>query len=241
MNTYHSLLFLLAIVLTVKHTFAKVTAETQCKNGYVAQMSNHFECKCNDGFVLANENTCEEKRDCTNPQNVNKNCGDYAVCANTRMNNEERALRCGCILGYTVMNEVCTPNKCNGVLCGKGKCILDPANVNSTMCSCNIGSTLDESKKCGKPGKTECTLKCKANEECKETQNYYKCVAKGSGGEGSGGEGSGGEGSGGEGSGGEGSGGEGSGGDTGAAYSLMNGSAVISILLVFAFFMMSLV
>nr|AND94963.1 ookinete surface protein P28 [Plasmodium cynomolgi] len=221
MNTYHSLLFLLAMVLAVNYTFAKVTADTQCKNGYVVQMSNHFECKCNNGFVLANENTCEEKRDCTNTQNVNKNCGDYAVCTNTRVKNEERAVKCTCIAQYTLEKDVCIPNKCNGIMCEKGKCIIDPSNANKNVCSCDIGTTLDETGRCAKPGKTDCALKCKANEECKLTGNFYKCVAKGSGGEGSGGQGS--------------------GGATGAGYSLMNGSAVISILVVFSFFMMSLV
>ncbi|KJP86679.1 hypothetical protein AK88_03686 [Plasmodium fragile] len=225
MNTYQSLFFLLAMVLSVKYTFARVTADTQCKNGYVVQMSNHFECKCNNGFVKANENTCLEKRDCTNPQNLNKNCADYAVCTNTSVNDADRAARCTCIVGHIIMKEVCIPNKCNGIVCGQGKCIIDPLNANNTICSCDIGTILDESRKCGKPGKTECALKCKANEECKLTENYYKCVTKASGGQGSGGQGSG---------------GEGSSGETGAAYSLINGSAVISILVVFAFFMMSL-
>nr|AND94982.1 ookinete surface protein P28 [Plasmodium inui] len=231
MNTYHSLMFLLAIVLAVKYTFAKVTADTQCKNGYLVQMSNHFECRCNDRFVLANENTCEEQRDCKNAQDVNKSCADYAVCINTGVNDGERVLQCTCITGHNPMDDVCIPARCSNIACGKGKCIIDPTNPNNTMCSCDIGTTLDEYKKCGKLGNTQCTLKCKANEECLLTQNYYKCVAKESGGEGSGGEGSGGEGSG----------GEGSGGATGAAYSLMNGYSVISILVVFAFFMMSLV
>ncbi|GAB65521.1 sexual stage surface protein Pvs28, partial [Plasmodium cynomolgi strain B] len=236
MNTYQSLLFLLAMVLAVNYTFAKVTADTQCKNGYVVQMSNHFECKCNNGFVLANENTCEEKHDCEDPQNENKSCGEYAACASSIVNVKENSILCICLEEHTLVKDVCIPNNCRGIVCGQGKCILDPANAKNTMCSCDIGTTLDESKKCVKPGKTDCELKCKANEECKLTENYYKCVAKGSGGQGSGGEGSGGEGSGGQGSG-----GQGSGGATGAGYSLMNGSAVISILVVFAFFMMSLV
>nr|AND94945.1 ookinete surface protein P28 [Plasmodium coatneyi] len=221
MNTHHSFLFLLAIVLAVKYTFAKVTADTQCKNGYLIQMSNHFECKCNDRFVKTNENTCEEKLDCKIAQNINKPCGDYAVCTNTKGYNEQRVVLCTCITDYTVVKDVCVPRRCNGIECGQGKCIQDPDNANNIMCTCNIGTILDETKKCTKQGKTECALKCKANEECKLTQNYYQCAAKGSGGAGSGGEGS--------------------GGDTGAAYSLMNGSAVISILVVFAFFMMSLV
>nr|AND94970.1 ookinete surface protein P28 [Plasmodium fieldi] len=226
MNTYHSLLFLLAIVLAVKHTFAAVTADTKCQNGYLIQMSDHFECKCNDQFVLKNENTCEEEHNCSDPKNVNKSCGEYAMCVNTIPNHVGRSILCICREGYALMNNVCVPNICDGVSCGQGKCIVSPTNENYTMCSCDIGTITDESRRCTEPGKTECAMKCKANEECKLTQNYYRCVAK---------EGSG------EGSGGEGSGGEGSGGETGAAYSLMNGSAVISILVVFAFFMMSLV
>ncbi|GAB65519.1 sexual stage surface protein Pvs28, partial [Plasmodium cynomolgi strain B] len=135
MNTYHSLLFLLAFVLAANYTFAKVTADTQCKNGFVVQTGNYFECKCNNGFVLANENTCEEKRNCTDAQNANKNCGDYAMCINTKASDEERALKCTCISQYTLENDVCVPDKCNGIMCGKGKCILDPDDTNFVTCS----------------------------------------------------------------------------------------------------------
>ncbi|CAA9987206.1 28 kDa ookinete surface protein, putative [Plasmodium knowlesi strain H] len=225
MNTHHSFLFLLAIVLAVKYTFAKVTVDTQCKNGYLIQKSNNFECKCNDGFVVTNENTCEEKKDCKVEQNMNKPCGDYAVCTFTRGHDTQRAALCTCIPNYIPLNNVCSPRRCDGVICGKGKCMLDPDNSNSIICSCDIGTVLDDSKKCTKPGETKCQLKCKGNEQCKLTDNYYQCPSDGSGGQGSGGEGNG---------------GEGSGGSTGAAYSLMNGSAVISILVVFSLFMMSL-
>nr|AND94974.1 ookinete surface protein P28 [Plasmodium hylobati] len=246
MNTYHSILFVLALVLALNYTIAQITVDTECKNGYLVQMSNHFECKCNDGFVLENDRGCEPRRDCASPGAINQSCGDYAVCTGTRVNGQERAPRCTCKTGYTPLVNVCVRTMCYRLECGKGKCVKDPNSATNAFCSCNIGITLDQFGKCTKPGDTQCALKCQANEECKLTQNYYKCVAKesggeGSGGEGSGGEGSGGEGSGGEGSGGEGSGGEGSGGATGAAYGLMNASSVISILVVFALFMMSLV
>ncbi|GAW80009.1 sexual stage surface protein Pvs28 [Plasmodium gonderi] len=231
MNTYYSLFVFFVGLLAIKYAHAKVTADTVCKNGYLIQMSNHFECKCNVGFVLLNENTCEQKLACSNVQNLNKSCDDYAICSNASLRADEKAAICTCIKNYVFTNQKCISNVCNKIVCDKGKCVIDPANVNNSICSCDIGTVLDESKKCGKPGKTECTLKCKSGEVCELIGTFYKCVVKGSGGGGNGGEGSGGESSG----------GEGNPEQSGAVHSIMNRYAQISILIVFAFFMMTMV
>ncbi|KAI4837952.1 ookinete surface protein P25 [Plasmodium brasilianum] len=176
MNTYYSAILFFLMQLAIKHNKAKVTIDTVCKNGYLIQMSNHFECVCDDGHVHVKDDVCEQKQECKEGTK-SKPCADFSTCV---LANTPNKYTCMCAVGYTNVKDVCVPSVCKNVSCDKGKCILDPNNedVKTAICSCDIGKVPDPNNKnmCTKDGETKCTLKClKSNETCKVVEGRYKC------------------------------------------------------------------
>nr|AAG27284.1 ookinete surface antigen-like protein Pfs28 [Plasmodium chabaudi chabaudi] len=176
MNFKYSFIFLFFIQLAIRYTNAKVTVDTICKNGKLIQMSNHFECICSPGFALKTENNCEPRVACDKLENKDKVCADYSTCVN-QANAVPAVLKCDCVNGFIASQGICKPQRCNGVDCGFGKCVLDGGNPSNATCSCDIGKILQNGK-CTGTGQTQCSLKCKAQEECKLKGKYYECVAK---------------------------------------------------------------
>ncbi|SBT71852.1 28 kDa ookinete surface protein, putative [Plasmodium malariae] len=225
----YSVFLLFFIQLVIKYSNAIVNESTICINGDLVQMSNHFECRCNEGFVLTYESICEKKGQCEKIEDLNNFCGHNATCTNILSASDPKKLACTCNRNYIPVNDQCIPSICDKVVCGQGKCIVDPYNANNTICACHVGIVHDENKKCEKPGETKCILKCKEDEECKLQGTFYECAKIDDGGAGSGGEGNGGEGSGGEGSGENGS----------TGYSVMNEMSMFSLLVILAVYMMA--
>ncbi|CRG97324.1 25 kDa ookinete surface antigen precursor, putative [Plasmodium gallinaceum] len=173
------LFFFFFIQLVLKYINSKVTENTICKDGFLIQMSNHFECNCNPGFVLTSESTCENKVEC-NANSLDKPCGDFSKCAYKDL--QQKELTCKCIDGYDLEESICVPNECKNFRCESGKCVLDPKQeAKIPMCSCFIGivPSKENNNTCTIEGQTECTLKCtKENETCKKTSGIYKCDCK---------------------------------------------------------------
>ncbi|SOV77293.1 28 kDa ookinete surface protein [Plasmodium sp. gorilla clade G3] len=175
MNTYFKILLFFFIQLYITLNKARVTENTICKYGYLVQMSNHYECKCNEGYVLINEDTCGKKVVCDKVENSFRACDEYAYCFDLGNKNNEKQIKCMCRTEYTLTNGVCVPNVCRDKVCGKGKCIVDPINSLTYTCSCNIGTILNQNKLCDTQGDTPCSLKCAENEVCTLEGNYYTC------------------------------------------------------------------
>lgn len=125
MNTYFKVLLFLFIQLYITLNKARVTENTICKYGYLIQMSNHYECKCIEGYVLINEDTCGKKVVCDKVENSFKACDEYAYCFDLGNKNNEKQIKCMCRTEYTLTAGVCVPNVCRDKVCGKGKCIVD--------------------------------------------------------------------------------------------------------------------
>ncbi|SBS84251.1 25 kDa ookinete surface antigen precursor, putative [Plasmodium ovale] len=177
MNTFYSLFLVLFVQLGIQYNNAKVTVDTNCKNGTLVQMSNHLECKCNENFVHVSEDICEEKFEC-NDKMVNNPCGDYSTCIKN-VDQEIEKYICTCISGFEYDNKVCVPAECKGISCVNGKCIVNPSPDNKEgRCSCNIGKVPnpEDNNNCTKDGDTECKLKCtKENEICKNVEGLFEC------------------------------------------------------------------
>ncbi|SBS81621.1 28 kDa ookinete surface protein (P28) [Plasmodium ovale curtisi] len=192
MNMNYSFFLFVCLQLAIRYNNAKVTVDTKCTNGYLIQMSGHFECACNEGYVLKNENTCEKTSNCASLDDINKTCANYAVCANSASKEEERAIKCVCMKDYVLNQGKCIPQRCINIVCGSGKCVIDPNNANLTICSCNIG-TVAQTGTCQIAGETKCTLKCKENEKCEKKDIFYTCVKQEGSGQDGGGEDNGGD------------------------------------------------
>nr|AAG27289.1 ookinete surface antigen-like protein Pfs28 [Plasmodium vinckei vinckei] len=174
MNFKYSFIFLFFIQLAIRYSNAKVTVDTICKNGKLIQMSNHYECLCSPGFALKSENDCEPIVICDKLENKDKVCGEFATCVGQA---NSAVLKCECASGFIAPQGTCKPFKCANYDCGAGKCVLEAGNPINAICSCDIGKIVQNGK-CTGTGQTKCTLKCKAQEECKLKGKYYECVSK---------------------------------------------------------------
>ncbi|CRG99172.1 25 kDa ookinete surface antigen precursor, putative [Plasmodium relictum] len=178
MNMSYNLFFFF-FILVIKYVNTSVTNDTTCKNGFLIQMSDHYECKCNSGFALTSEDTCEQIESCVEGS-LNKPCGNFSKCA--KEDGGSNAFKCACDSGYELKGSDCIPKECVDIDCENGKCILDPKQDNKIpICSCKIGNIPDPGyeNKCTKKGETSCTLKCdKENEICKNVEGIYKCDCK---------------------------------------------------------------
>ncbi|SBT56263.1 28 kDa ookinete surface protein (P28) [Plasmodium ovale wallikeri] len=161
---------------STRYNCLKLTSDSVCKNGYLIQMSNHFECKCNEGYALLNEDTCEKLVHCNSPEDEYKTCGNYAKCIRDASSIEQVKFMCNCTRDYIVFWGKCVSPLCYLKLCGDGKCIVSPDYEFGNKCSCNIGFVEDKNGACTIPGQTECALKCKEDEKCKFTERFYTCV-----------------------------------------------------------------
>ncbi|KJP86680.1 hypothetical protein AK88_03687 [Plasmodium fragile] len=179
MNTYYNLFVLFLVQIALKYSKAAVTVDTLCKNGQLAQMSNHFKCICNEGFVHLSEDTCEEKNDCKE-ETLGKACWEFGKCIKGTGPGQESMYTCACIEGYALNEGVCVLNVCQYKNCGEGgECIGEYlTEVQSAGCSCTIGKVPnpEDEKRCTKTGETDCQLKCNTeNEVCQNVEGVYKC------------------------------------------------------------------
>ncbi|GAW80010.1 ookinete surface protein Pvs25 [Plasmodium gonderi] len=182
MNTYYSLFAFFLVQIALKFSNAKVTVDTLCKNGILAQMSNHFKCICNEGFLHHSENECEVKNECKE-DTVGKACGDFSRCVKNEKKEgveKEDEYKCICNEGYTLTENVCVLTECIAKNCGEnGECIVEQIQEDkNAACSCPIGKIRnpEDENKCTKEGETKCDLKCtKENEICKNVDGVYKC------------------------------------------------------------------
>lgn len=172
----YSLFFFFFIQLAIKHISTKVTANTVCKNGFLIQMSEHFECLCKPGYVLTSEDNCEMRVKCQE-DTLTKPCRDFGTCVVDPVNVGKFA--CKCNAGFVKGNDSCIPANCLNVNCKEGKCLNNP-DTGKTLCSCNIGTVLDVIKnECVTKGETKCTLPCpEKTQECVLENTYYKCDCK---------------------------------------------------------------
>lgn len=200
--------FFVCIQLVLSFSDAKVTPDTKCgKHGYVAQLSNHFECQCKDGFALEKETTCKEVFKCDDAKaSKNSVCTNYGKCVEntdtSRAHNlkssddngsarKDKVLTCTCDEGYVMKDNVCVVNECSDdtVDCGgveKGKCVLYEGDKKEeaakTTCACKIGWDLSEEKKCTveQTDAPKCALKCGKKDECKTYADggFIACAAK---------------------------------------------------------------
>nr|AND94948.1 ookinete surface proteins P25 [Plasmodium cynomolgi] len=179
MNTYYSLFIFFLVQIALKYSKAAVTVDTVCKNGHLAQMSNHFKCICNEGLVHLSEDTCEEKNECKE-ETLDKTCGEFGKCIKITEEEQESTYKCECIEGYTLKEGDCVLDVCENKDCGEsGECIVGYlTEVQSAGCSCAIGKVPnpEDEQKCTKTGETACQLKCNTdNEVCKNVEGIYKC------------------------------------------------------------------
>ncbi|SCL93081.1 25 kDa ookinete surface antigen precursor [Plasmodium berghei] len=177
MNTYYSVFLFIYAFLGINYYNAAISPNTQCKNGFLAQMSNHLECRCNEKFTHVSNNTCKSKVECSK-DTVDKACGEFAKCTMHEVG-KEQTYTCDCAKSYILKDDVCVPETCQNIDCGYGKCIINEDSVNDPpICSCNIGYVvnIDDGNKCTKEGDTPCSLVCgEEHQICKKVDDYYRC------------------------------------------------------------------
>ncbi|SBT31173.1 sexual stage surface protein Pvs28 [Plasmodium ovale wallikeri] len=176
MKIYLGFFFFTFFQRATRYNCLKLTRDSVCKNGYLIQMSNHFECKCSEGYALLNEDTCEKVVHCNSPEDEYKTCGNYAKCIRDESSIEQVKFMCTCTRDYIMFWGECVSPLCNFKICGDGKCIVAPDYYFGRKCSCYIGIVEDKNDNCTKPGQTDCALKCKKDEKCKLTKWFYTCV-----------------------------------------------------------------
>ncbi|CRG97323.1 28 kDa ookinete surface protein, putative [Plasmodium gallinaceum] len=188
-----SLYFFFFIQIAIILTIAAPSDDEPCKNGYLIEMSNHIECKCNNDYVLTNRYECEPKNKCTSLEDTNKPCADYARCLEDPYKDNKSNFYCLCNRGYIQYEDKCIQAECNYKECGEGKCVWDGIHEDGAFCSCNIGKVInpEDNNKCTKDGDTKCTLECAQGKKCIKHDVYYMCGNDNSG-SGSGGGGGGG-------------------------------------------------
>ncbi|KEG01293.1 25 kDa ookinete surface antigen precursor, putative [Plasmodium vinckei vinckei] len=177
MNTYYSVFLFIYAFLGLSYYNAAITPNTKCKNGFLAQMSNHLECRCNENFVHVSNDTCEKKVECS-VDTVDKACGEFSKCV-MHENEGKATYTCDCINAYAVKGDICVPETCQNIECGFGKCIINEDAVNDPpICSCNIGYVVntEDGNKCTTEGDTKCSLVCgEEHQICKKINDFYRC------------------------------------------------------------------
>ncbi|CRG99171.1 28 kDa ookinete surface protein, putative [Plasmodium relictum] len=197
MKFSYSFLFFLFIIISVILTEVGCSY-WNCINGYEIQMSNHKECKCNNGYVNLDEDMCSPIFKCDHLDSTHRPCDNYSVCTESPVRNGQSKLTCQCSIGYIKQGDSCVPAVCKNIDCVNGKCIENPDNPDRPMCSCNIGKDVnpEDNGACTKDGTTECTLYCQIGDICKQEGPFYTCTIDESGSSSSGGGGGGGDGDG---------------------------------------------
>ncbi|VWU52674.1 ookinete surface protein, putative [Hepatocystis sp. ex Piliocolobus tephrosceles] len=205
MKTSYIVFFFVCIQLALSFNNAALTDKSECTNGFLVQMADTFECRCNENFIPISEDKCEVKVECSDKDVKDGDyCGPYAKCVKKDTNGQLKLIRtvrkgkdikkanvdvvdvvdvvnveyeCKCIDKYEKKDDVCILSACKDKNCEKGKCITNDENQSVPICACNANHILKDDK-CEKDNvDTVCTLPCKDKSKCKlnDTEEYLFC------------------------------------------------------------------